>query len=328
MTGFVPSRAFFLVLAVAGASCGSGDSDDVDDPEGPAVTDFDLLFANASEDLCGTMSDGSRQTVLKAATTFDDYDYFAQMAISPDGTRIVYAAACAGSRFLRSMSAALGEPEDLTERCGPSAQWPAFSPDGSLIAFIASNWQDEERGMYLYVMNADGSSPHRVSPLDGIYNPQDRGPAFSADGSRIFFTSGRGGTSQVWSIALDGSDMRTEVASEGYVGDPVPHWVAVDTSGSGSLYVVMSQVSTLDNTANLYLFPLGGGTATRVTNEAEHSLQRPAVSPDGQQVAFSRVFDFSTQDLQMLEVGTGTVSVVSDSDFSGYYDFPVFVPAP
>lgn len=316
-------RIFLLASAALLAGCGSGGSSGPGDDGGggggdDVIAAYDLLFTDG-ENLCGMNADGSGKAVLKQATEFDAYDYFAQMAVSPDGTKIVYAAACAGSRFLRVMGSDLGDPTDLTPRCGPDAAWPAFSPDGARIAFIATYWTEEEKGAYLYLMNADGTGAHRVAPLDGIYDPGDRGPAFTRDGSRILFTRG----SEVWSIALDGSDAAVEVADGGYATDPVSLWVTVD-AGGGEAYYVAAQVDVLDNTPNVYRLSDGA----LLTDEPDHAIERPTVSPDGQKLVFSRVFDFYTQDLQVLDLSTGSAVTISAPSFSEFNADPVFVPKP
>jgi Tol biopolymer transport system component len=325
----VRSNLHLVSLASAAllAGCSTGTSGPSDGGNGGGgggggLASYDLLFSNG-DDLCGMKIDGTGKAVLKQARDFDAYDTFEQMVISPDGTKIVYAAACAGSRFLRIMGSGLGNPTDLTTRCGPDAQWPAFSPDGTRIAFIATSWTDEERGSYLYVMDVNGTGARRVTALDGIFDPGDRGPAFSADGTRILFTSGRDGNAQLWSIALDGSGPQVLVVNEGYVSDPVPHWVTVD-HGSGATYHVASRVSVLENTPNVYRLSDGA----RVTNEPDYSIQRPAVSPDGTKLVYARTMGFATQDLQVLDVASGSAVTISAPSFSDYNADPVFVPRP
>ncbi len=87
-------------------------------------------------------------------------------------------------------------------RRGPQGGAPAWSPDGSLIAF-AGGAVDAERGVY--VMRPDGSGVRRVSTAEGS------GDAFAAtwspDGRRLAFAAGDGRTS-VWVVRVDGSDER------------------------------------------------------------------------------------------------------------------------
>ena len=79
---------------------------------------------------------------------------------------------------------------------------PAWSPDGSRIAFSSRRDGDEE----LYVMNADGSNPQRLSHNPGL----DQQPTWSPDGTRIAFTSDRDADP-----AIDGRDIYAMNAADG-----------------------------------------------------------------------------------------------------------------
>src|SRR5918993_991140 len=85
---------------------------------------------------------------------------------------------------------------DLTGCCAD--EWaPAFSPDGSRIAFTSNRTGDAE----IYVMDADGTDVRRVTSSPA----QDFDPAFSADGATIAFTSDRDGNREVYVAAADGA---------------------------------------------------------------------------------------------------------------------------
>jgi len=77
---------------------------------------------------------------------------------------------------------------------------PAFSADGSRIAYVSTSAGNAE----IYVMNADGTSPVRLTtePL------ADGRPTFTPDGQTILFHSARtAGKQQIWSINVDGSGL-------------------------------------------------------------------------------------------------------------------------
>jgi len=87
----------------------------------------------------------------------------------------------------------------LTRR--PESLIPAWSPDGTKIAFLSTRAGKPE----IYLMNADGSDQRRVTG--------DRGtggffPVWSPDGKRIAFTSNRTGTDQIYTVKPDGSAIR------------------------------------------------------------------------------------------------------------------------
>lgn len=79
---------------------------------------------------------------------------------------------------------------------------PAWSPDGSRIAFGHSYWSTPGMdGMEIYVMHADGTGQTRLT-FNDLYDSQ---PAWSPDGSRIAFTSLRDGNSEIYVMNTDGT---------------------------------------------------------------------------------------------------------------------------
>ena len=77
----------------------------------------------------------------------------------------------------------------------------AISPDGRKVLFTRI---DPGRLEQIFVMNVDGTGTRRVSRGDYY----DFLPRWSPDGTRIAFTSTRDGTNGVYTMKLDGSDVR------------------------------------------------------------------------------------------------------------------------
>lgn len=111
-------------------------------------------------------------------------------AWSPDGARITFADAegisvmnTDGTGIIRLLR---------NDFLGGSPDWraigkPAWSPDGARIAFEHSGDGDIVPHQ-IYVMNADGSAPRRLTPVRGVQFAESD-PAWSPDGSRIVFWS-------------------------------------------------------------------------------------------------------------------------------------------
>jgi Tol biopolymer transport system component len=73
---------------------------------------------------------------------------------------------------------------------------PAWSPDGTRIAFTSTRSGDYE----IWTVDADGTNPVNVTEFPGM----DWGPSWSPDGTMISFTSGRSGSYQIWTVPAPG----------------------------------------------------------------------------------------------------------------------------
>lgn len=89
---------------------------------------------------------------------------------------------------------------------------PCFSPTGEQIVFTSDRGGTEN----LYIMNKDGSNPHRISFGQGKYSQ----PVWSPRGDLIAFTKSLAGVFYIGVMRPDGSDERT-VASGYMVEAPI-----------------------------------------------------------------------------------------------------------
>jgi dipeptidyl aminopeptidase/acylaminoacyl peptidase len=82
---------------------------------------------------------------------------------------------------------------------------PALSPDGNLVAFQVQtvDLPNNKKPAQIYIVPLNGGTPQKIT-TDG----NNTRPRWSPDSKRIFFVSDRGNSSQVWSMAPDGSDAR------------------------------------------------------------------------------------------------------------------------
>lgn len=170
-------------------------------------------------------------------------------ALSPDGSRVAYvlrtldADADRNVDRLWTVPAAGGPARPLT--AGPADTAPAWSPDGTRIAFL--------REGQLHLLPADGGEPERLTDLPGGAGA----PEWSPDGTRIAFTA-----------AVDPTDGTGPLATTG---------IDYQADGAGRFGAVRSQLHVVD---------LASGACRQVT-DGDHA-GRPAWSPDGRALAFTR----------------------------------------
>ncbi len=113
---------------------------------------------------------------------------------SPDGRTIafqresetaneIWAVNADGSHLIRLTR----HDEGCLPESGTCDSSPAWSPDGTQIAFARDTGTIEEENKGIWVMDADGTDQHQVTQLDKPGLGLDRSPQFSPDGRRLVF---------------------------------------------------------------------------------------------------------------------------------------------
>lgn len=118
----------------------------------------------------------------------------------------------------------------------------------------------------------------------GCFNLQ---PTWSPDGSRIAFTSNRGGDFDIYVMDADGSDQRRLTDMVGR--DSSPAWsprgdrIAFVNGGDTTFAGLVN--STECNDPNIYLVSADGGLPVKLTDKGANT--DPSWSPDGKRIAFT-----------------------------------------
>ena len=197
---------------------------------------------------------------------------------------------------------------------GPDDGEPAWSPDGSRIAFSRGHGESRD----IYVVDADGSN--LVRRTNGYINMS---PSWSRDGIWIAFTRCcNTGSADVYRMKADddGTDPTTIINRPGY--DAEPAW-----SPDGARIAFVSDWVAYDITFDIFTSDATGSAVTQVTDGFGYAgslteYHYPAWSPDGQRFAVvscrQSFVTCSTGKISVLNAdGTGLVTPLADTMGAG-----------
>jgi uncharacterized protein YjdB len=182
-----------------------------------------------------------------------------------------------------------------------SASDPAFSADGSRIAFVSQRDGNAE----IYVMNADGTGTTRLTN-----DPQADGrPSFTPDGLSIVFHSSRpaGKQQQVWGVNVDGTGL-TQLTRDSVNASPT-----VSPDGQTIAYV-----STRNKDADIWLMARDGSNQRPFTRSTQQRESEPRFLRDGTlaYLVERREGNRTVQQVMRADLATGTVTALTGIDLA------------
>ena len=206
----------------------------------------------------------------------------AQAAFPGQNGKIVFQSNRAGNN-IHVIDPTGGTATNLTNSDGNSD--PAFSPDGSKIAFVRSG----ARGYDIFVMNADGTGRRQLMDTSAA----DLQPTWSPDGTQIAFVANNnrpGGDGsmdrEIWVMNADGSGQRllTNNTSDDYypAWSPLGNQIAYVNHTDRNIYVMDADPATNDAPVNLTPNSPTGCSPTCYQGDDVD----PAWSPDGTKIAY------------------------------------------
>jgi TolB protein len=159
---------------------------------------------------------------------------------------------------------------------------PSFNAAGTQLAFSS-----DCGGLWgIYLVQADGSLPRRVTPAD----MEARMPNWSPDGARIVFQSNQDGNWNIYTVNADGSGL-TRMTD----GPKAESSGSFSPDGSRILFA-----SDRGGVNELFLIPAGGGEAVQITRDTAAGF-RPVWGPDGSHILFRASKPASEEDGAMGE---------------------------
>jgi Tol biopolymer transport system component len=184
------------------------------------------------------------------------------------------------------------DPQQLTDDPADDIS-PAWSPDGSSIAFVT----DRDGNREIYVMKADGTQQINLTN----HGAEDWTPAWSPDGGSIAFSSYRDGNWEIYVMGSDGSNPTRLTTSAG--ADYGPSW-SPDSQD-------IAFHSNRDGNWEIYVIGRDGQRLRRLT-EDEATDFAPAWSPDGTLIAFESYRDGNMEIYLMFADGSEPYNISND----------------
>jgi TolB protein len=196
---------------------------------------------------------------------------------SPDGKRLAFARHEAGGTHIWQYVMDADRPSSarrVTKREVPDYDG-VFTPDGKSLLLVAVSQSGTQGNLDIAVVPAEGGEAKVIIPDVGGKLAHAEWPSPSPDGKRFAFTSTHEGNQEVYTAALDGTDIVRLTQSPGT--DAHPCW-------------------TPDGRSIVFATDRWGGLELAVVRNDGTGLQRltrspglddyPSVSPDGKRLAF------------------------------------------
>jgi len=270
-------------------------------------------------------------------------------AVSPDGRRLAFTRL--DDRGFDRVVVAPFEDSNAARVLSSGGLWdyerPTWSPDGRTVSYSDFN--------HLWIVSADNGSPRRITPPGAV----ERMPAWSADGTALYFSSYVGGLMGIWRRQLSGGT--PILVSEGPSDFEWPNlsrdgkWLTFATIEEETTLVVVDTrtgrrthfaearstaeaavapdgsavvfPSDRDNTFNLWRLPLGeeplAGLPQRITDHGGRCAW-PRFSSDGRWIAYYRTLDDGQRDIWTVPTTGGTSRRFTEHPAEDY--FPVWTP--
>jgi dipeptidyl aminopeptidase/acylaminoacyl peptidase len=167
-----------------------------------------------------------------------------------------------------SVSREGGEPKALTANPGSEGQ-PAFSPDGSKLAFVQTKTRGGQTDLMVVDVAPDGTFAGQPRNLTAGYDESPGGVTWMPDGQRLRFEDGAAGNVHVFEASLAGQVRQVTH------GDRTLGSVSTDRPATLMAYTV----STPTRPTEVFVSGIDGGGETRVSSFNDAWLKEVTLTP-------------------------------------------------
>lgn len=248
-----------------------------------------IAFTNGKDILIMSYDGYDQRTLVR------DGSYAILPALSPDGSRVAYISYKSTRPVISIHSTADGLPYSFISPPRGTTSSPQFSPDGGRIAYASSKDSD---AMEIYVSNADGNRPRRLTDNRGVI---DTSPRWNPKtGKQIAFISDRSGSPQIYIMDDDGTNVQ-RLLTQGGQAD-APSW-----SPDGQ-YIAYTWRPSGGGHSDIYIMDISSRQIIQLTH-SEGTNEAPAWAPDSRHIAFQSNRTGRLEIFVMNIDGTGQVQV-------------------
>lgn len=216
---------------------------------------------------------------------------------SPDGTELAYAEL--NTRFPHSRRPgevwAVNIASGVQRRVAAAdASQPSWSPNGQRIAYWGVHEGSGQRD--IWTIPAAGGAP--VAVTDDVF--LDWNPVWSPDGAHLYFLSDRGGSMNLWRVALDERTGQVLGAPEP-VTTPSPYAAHISFSRDGTR-MAYTNVLSRSNLQRVAFDPEREAVAGEPVWITQGSMRigSPEISPDGEWLVFVATDEANQEDVFVM----------------------------
>jgi len=226
-------------------------------------------------------------------------------------TKIYFVSSRTGSKEIWAMDYD-GQNQHAITHLGSISLSPRISPDNTRLAFASLGREGWSIRMFSLELNRLVAFPA------GVAGGSNLSPAWSADGSKIAFSSSRTGDPEIWAADAGGGNLRRLTTFRG--PDVSPTW-------NPRTNAQLAWVSGRTGLPQIYTMDLDGGNIQRIT-DGGYAVS-PSWSPNGQLLAFSwnRKYgpgDPGGVDIHVIDIASKNYLQLTHE--SGSNDFPSWAP--
>ena len=266
---------------------------------GRIVFTCQIFKVQSADQVCIMNANGSG---FKRLTSGDNVRHF-YPSLAPDGGSVVYSVFREQNVYeIYELDLNDGSIDRLTNRLGVSTA-PEISPNGRLITF-GRGTPETDRNQIL-VMERNGDNPRNIPQILGW------DPTWSPDGKQILFASDRSGSVQLFTINVNGKNLKRITDLPAIRGRS-------DWSSDGRYIVTYSGPSW---NREVYIMNADGSEVRQLTPTGGNS-QGPSFSPDGGWVVFTAYFDHYGDEngceIYVIRVDGSDLRRLTENDYCDY----------